>query len=599
MRDLDLLEDLRQDGQVDSTGRFTLDAAKAREKMKRYQLPDPHQYVLQVVQSAVAGGATVLDVLVDADDCWINYDATPPTSADLQGLFNHLFGSGRDPEERSLRALATGLNSALALDPSWIRLEAWDGRQGRTLLMEAGGEQITPFTPPSGQPPGVRIHVRRRHTWRVLGRFLRGIVAMHPEARALHDRCRWSPVPIQVNGRRVEPGTVASDALLTFEVEGPGYRAALALPRGLLERSILEVVMDGVTFEAGPLDLGPLAVRGVVWTNALARNVSQTAVAEDSAWRQLLLDLRKHVRALLGQLAGLGQVQTPPPGPSASRARAAQDSSAPPELTAHLLRAMVRQGLRADQDWRRWKELKQALLDVAAFPLVGGGFTSLRCLLTQFEEIGRLPESRPADGAPLLVPVMEGQYAVVLRSVFPQAGRRDRSAAPARPPGQRGAAAPPQPEASPRRGPSPRPRTSSRPAPGPPVAVPLPEQDEPGPMEEALLASLRALLERLRGPDHPEISDELLGSLEMGRTPPGVVWSCSPGGRQATLNRSHPVVRRLLSQEPALQAELYALVSSLYTSLSRAAPGLGASRGRSFHACLLMAAMALPELQAD
>ena len=260
---------------------------------------------------------------------------------------------------------------------------------------------------------------------------------------------------------------------------------------------------------------------------------------------------------------------------------------------------MVRQGLRADQDWRRWKELKQALLDVAAFPLVGGGYTSLRCLLTQYEEIGRLPESGPADGAPMLVPVMEGQYAVVLRSVFPQAARRGRSAAPARHPGQRGVEAPPQPEASPRRGPSPQPRTSSRRIPDPPVAVPLPEQDEPGPMEEALLASLRALLDRLRGPDHPEFSDELLDSLELGRTPPGMVWSCSPGGRQATLNRSHPEVRRLLGQDTAFQAELYALVSSLYTSLSRAAPGLGATRGRSCHASLLVAAMDIPELQAD
>jgi hypothetical protein len=118
-------------------------------------------------------------------------------------------------------------------------------------------------------------------------------------------------------------------------------------------------------------------------------------------------------------------------------------------------------------------------------------------------------------------------------------------------------------------------------------------------MEAALLASLRALLERLRGPDHPELSDELLGSLKMGSTPPGLVWSCSPGGRQATLNRSHPLVRRLQGQDPALQAELYALVSSLYTSLSRAAPGLGATRGRSFHASLLMAAMDIPERQAE
>ncbi len=603
MDDRDLLEDLRQVGQVDSVGRFTLDAAKAREKMKRYQLSDPHHYVLQVVQSAVAGGALSLEIRVDADDCWMDFDAPPPDETELRNLFNHLFGSGTAPRERSLRALATGLNSALALDPSEIRLDAWNGVQGWTLRMDSQGEQVQPCAAPAGQAPGVRIHVRRRHTWQVLGRFLRGFVTLHPEARALHDRCRRSPIPIRVNGRPVEPAGPPGDCLLQVEVEGESYRAVLALPRRLFERSLVEVVMDGVSLEARPVDLGPLAVEVVVWSTHLTRNVSQTAVAEDASWRALLVELRRHVRAMLGQLAGLCRE---PSRSGAGTSDPALGGGISPEITAHLLRAMVRQGLRADQDWRRWKELKQALLDVPVFPLAGGGYASLRALLVQYESLGctslrpllvqlkgldRLSGPDDSDVAGTPVSLLEGPYAAVLNSVFPQESRRVRPARPARYPGQAGSDPPlRRPLAVPR-------APQEAPPPDEDVAAPPPRRagSAPTPEEGRLLASLQTVLRRLSGPGHPELSAEFVDGLELGQTPPGVVWSCSPGGRHATLNRDHPLVRRLRGQGPELRPEVYALVSALYTALSRSAPGLATSRGWSFHAGLVAATLDHPE----
>jgi len=620
MDGLHLLEDLRQDGQVDSTGRFTLDCAKAREKMKRYQLSDPHHYVLQVVQSAVAAGAGHIEVTVDADDCWIDSDATPPDQTELQNLFNHLFGSETEPRERSLRALATGLNSALALDPSWIRLESWDGAQGWMLLMDADGERVQPHVAPEGQAAGVKIHVRRRHTWQVLGRFLRGIVAMHPEARALHDRCRRCPIAIQVNGRPVEPAGKFQDVLLHAEVEGEGYRAALALPRSLLDRSLLEVVVDGVSLEARPVDLGPLAVVGVVWSNRLARNVSQTAVAEDSAWRGLLVELRRHVRAMLGRVAEPGQDPAhenqgmlealgPPLG-------AGPTAGTPRDLTAHILRAMIQQRLRADQDWRRFKELKQALLDVPVFPLVGGGHASLRSLLVQYESLGWTsllpllaqyeglgapPRANATKVASRRDPLLADLYATVLSSVFPPTLRRVRRARPARYPGQAdddppllsAPSVPKPPPEPPVEGPVEPPVERPEATPEPPRP-----RSSPSPVEASLLGSLRTVLRRLSGPSHPEFSAEFLDCLEIGPTPPGVVWSCSPGGRQATLNRDHRLVRRLLDQGPVPQPALYALVSALYTALSRSAPGLASSRGWSFHTNLVLAALDGTEAEA-
>ena len=558
----EILEELRQEGQVDSTGRFTLDAARAREKMKRYQLPDPHHYVLRVVQAAVASGASRIDLEVDADDCWIRFDARPPGPAELAGLFDNLFRSARDPASRALRALAIGLNSALALDPAWIRLDSQDGAEGWSLFVEAAGQRVEAWPGAPGRASGVHIHVRQRHSWRVLGRFLRGFVALHPEARVAHEHCRWCPVPVRVNGKVANAGFLGGmadvgEALLRREIEGKGYRALVALPTRPEQRSSLEIVVDGVSLETRTLDLGPLSVRGVVFASELTCNISQSGVVLDEAWRSLLHDLRRRLRRLVVELARRLPEQ--------------------PALGPHLLQAVARQGLRADQDWRHWKEVKTSLLDAPVFPVTGGGTTSLRSLLVQYEEThwpptAPLPRDLPAGASPLVVPAMQGDPALVLQAIFPQAGK---AAPPREVPLER------HPEESVRES---TPRRAEAPT-APPQLV------------EPLLESLRAELRTLRERGHPELSENLLGSLRLGPVPRGNLWALEPGGGNPTLASNHALVRRLLASQPHPRALVVGLVSSFYSALRRANPSLRRKQEKAFHDRILDRILESPEVE--
>ncbi len=60
-----LIADLGADGTVDSEGRFTLDREVARKKLQRFQLEDPHRFVLELIRSAVQRGAERIEIWLD------------------------------------------------------------------------------------------------------------------------------------------------------------------------------------------------------------------------------------------------------------------------------------------------------------------------------------------------------------------------------------------------------------------------------------------------------------------------------------------------------------------------------------------------------
>lgn len=83
---MDLFDELRTAGKLDSSGKFTLAGEKALDKLRRFQLKDPSHYLLFALRAAVAGGASRL---------WIQHSTTririgapgwhPPEGEDLLG----------------------------------------------------------------------------------------------------------------------------------------------------------------------------------------------------------------------------------------------------------------------------------------------------------------------------------------------------------------------------------------------------------------------------------------------------------------------------------------------------------------------------------
>ena len=247
-RSLDhLLADSRAGAEKVEEGNFRLDWTRALDKVKRFQLTDPHRYVLELAQCAIAGGATRIDVETDADDVIISYDAPIHSRQELGHLFDYLFA-----QDRSLTAakqLALAINSALALEPGFIVIESGDGESGQRLRLtshtDVALEAIEPGEP-AGVPKGTRVHVRDRMTWKILIEFFKSRTA---EAKHLAEGCSLAPIPVYLDGQDVV-GEFQPDALMRYRFRtGKGDRAIrgeVVLPNAVRESASLHILMNGV-----------------------------------------------------------------------------------------------------------------------------------------------------------------------------------------------------------------------------------------------------------------------------------------------------------------------------------------------------------------
>ena len=106
----DLLLSLSQEGEQDSSGQFTLDISKASEKIRSFQLADPFQYCLRLLQGAVAGNAQLLEWKSNAlaVDCLV--DGLTLNSQRIPRLPGLLFERHASAAERHFSA---GLNAMI------------------------------------------------------------------------------------------------------------------------------------------------------------------------------------------------------------------------------------------------------------------------------------------------------------------------------------------------------------------------------------------------------------------------------------------------------------------------------------------------------
>ncbi|MEW6279485.1 MAG: hypothetical protein AB1758_12720 [Candidatus Eremiobacterota bacterium] len=218
-----LLEGLQREGELDSSGDFTLDFQKARLKLGRHQLVSPGHYLLKFVQACVAGGATRVHVRTRGHQVELQSNPEFPLQ-ELPRLSAYLLYSNSLTEPRSLRHLAVGLNSAIGLEP-------------RRLELAFEGIRWTPEREWEERPPGpgkdgstFRLRLRKRQLgWPLmtmdLALQMAGTVAtshipripsevhalLNPEDLALSAACRFAPIPVFLNGglcnRPNYPGT--------------------------------------------------------------------------------------------------------------------------------------------------------------------------------------------------------------------------------------------------------------------------------------------------------------------------------------------------------------------------------------------------------
>ncbi|MBI3924551.1 MAG: tetratricopeptide repeat protein [Armatimonadetes bacterium] len=311
------LEEFRQGGILDSSGRFSLDPLKARQKMERYRLAEPSLYVLSLVASAVAGGAGSILVKTSRKEFDIRHDGSPPDRETLEELFSKVLLAGN--QSLTQFELAVGLNGALAQQPEEIVVESRDETGGHRLKLSASRHLVEPLEESEEPRREVRIQIRR-------GRRIWGNRA--DEAGTLEEVCCYCPIPISVNGRLINRELRWSPSLalrvLTSDIAPPvacgepsgtpvflreksevPYSAVFSV--GALSRPEpgLILVVNGIAFQGGFEGFDDCPIQAVVnlCTAGLQKDVSQAGLVRNDGYAILMASLKVEMYNTLAAMA--------------------------------------------------------------------------------------------------------------------------------------------------------------------------------------------------------------------------------------------------------------------------------------------------------
>lgn len=188
---------LRTVGDVSARGELRVDEERAREKLQKFRLANPHFYVLQFVRTASLLGATQIDFDIDADEVKCTFDAAIPSEY-LEDFWSRAYGNRRDDVDEALYHLALGLGSAQALEPGFIYVETTDGG-GFALILEGRTERVSPTGTVSSRDT-TQIYVREKFRFGHLVEFFTSRLGELEEVRAIRERCRFATLRIRVNG---------------------------------------------------------------------------------------------------------------------------------------------------------------------------------------------------------------------------------------------------------------------------------------------------------------------------------------------------------------------------------------------------------------
>jgi hypothetical protein len=194
----------RAAGTLQSAGKFTLNATRARELMAKYQLPEPRAYILKLVQWAVSCGPTRVAISAVSDRVVVWHDGQPVSATRVEELVS---GS------HVLDHLARGIYGAFGLEPHKLHLISenlcYDLCTGQSERADVPGQAIVieglkrRFWEGS---PMVQNALRCQYLHVDMTGPLQRLVLdaaglTRPEASLVRWFCAFAPVPISLNGR--------------------------------------------------------------------------------------------------------------------------------------------------------------------------------------------------------------------------------------------------------------------------------------------------------------------------------------------------------------------------------------------------------------
>jgi hypothetical protein len=285
-----------------ATGKLRVDAARAVDKLRDYQLPEPTMWVLEVVRAAVLAKASRIRIHGDADDVWIAWEGPALDPSDLACLFDDLVDPAPPAERRHLRLLATGVNTALGMSPRWVDLYACAADRTevvrytpKLLTRDADGAATglrtltaRAATAPAGIAPseGVVVHQRRLPLLSAVPIMIGFGEA--PELAVARRACADLEIPITIGGLELSRERSHSDLVRMPLGEGLDGFLAIVDPSFAEDEARIDVAELGVHLTRYTLPLlgigerrARIPIRLLIDARRMPTNASRSAVRLD------------------------------------------------------------------------------------------------------------------------------------------------------------------------------------------------------------------------------------------------------------------------------------------------------------------------------
>jgi len=284
-----MIEELRAEGKIDSSGRFTLDAHRAGQKLARYRLLNPQAYILHLAASGVAAGASKLSFTLENTGLQFEHDGQCPDFDQLTLLLEILAHS--PPPPTAQRELAIAVQALRELSPRLTRLTCPGGQLDltRRQLSVTPGEASSAFV----------LHIIAGGIGASFQHFLKTDRA---DLRLLRQHFLYCPIPLEdpqglVNRPwpQAGPGWSARSTpwplqfhSLESRPEAPWGWAGAVHPSRSESAPNLEIVLHGRSY---PKRQERLQCTALVYSDTLATDLSGDKIIEDTLYEEMLESL--------------------------------------------------------------------------------------------------------------------------------------------------------------------------------------------------------------------------------------------------------------------------------------------------------------------
>lgn len=253
----DLLGRYQSAGETDSSGSFTLDPKKARERLAKFALPSHYHWILKVIQSLHLSGASTIEIEAGINKVRFGADAVPTGFESLDDLLAQLLV---DSEQSSpaLRHLAAGLQGSLAVKPQDITAKVTEDGETRTFILQSGGWRDGPKE--TAEPGIARFQLllirnvteKLSSSWFTLNTdifdlFFKRRAALSREGAIVHDNVPFADCQINLGGKLVSRRDFGQPRF-------PGYKVQADMNPGSAKPSFIKTVLSRVSIVRGAAD---------------------------------------------------------------------------------------------------------------------------------------------------------------------------------------------------------------------------------------------------------------------------------------------------------------------------------------------------------